>query len=116
MGHNVWHHINAVQTANELYDQGVRPGMLAGEHDQQFDFRNIVDDIFRQKDRQRSLERVEYYERAFDLIIGTRGFTGKRLVSARPMFDALFEIEEEPPKLNIDDLDSDKLDALEQSL
>lgn len=116
MGHNVWHHINAVQTANELYDQGIKPGMLAGEHDQQFDFRNIVDDIFRQKDRQRSLERVEYYERAFDLIIGTRGFTGKRLVSARPMFDALFEVEEEPPKLNTDDLDSDKLDALEQSL
>jgi hypothetical protein len=116
MGHNVWHHINAVQTANELYDQGIRPGMLAGERDSSFDFRNIVDDVFRQKDRQRSLDRIEYYERAFDLIIGTRGFTGKRLVSARPMYNALFEIEDEPVTTDPDNLDSDKLDALEQSL
>lgn len=116
MGHNVWHHINAVQTANELYDQGVKPGMLAGEHDSRFDFRNIVDDVFGQKDRQRSLDRIQYYERAFDLIIGTRGFTGKRLISARPMYNALFEIEDESDMTDSDNLDSDKLDALEQSL
>ena len=28
MGHNVWKHIDAVLTANELYDQGIMPGML----------------------------------------------------------------------------------------
>jgi len=115
MGHNCWSHLNAVQTANELYDQGQKPGMLTGRTTTDHDFRNIVEDIFSQKDRQKSLDKIEYYGKILDLIIGTRGFTGKRLVSARPMFDALFEVEE-VEATDPDELDQDKLDALEDSL
>ena len=115
MGHNVWQHLNAVQDANELYDQGKRPGMLAGKMRKEHDFRNIVEDIFSQKDRQKSLDKIEYYAKILDLIIGTRGFTGKRLVSARPMFDSLFEVEE-VVAIDPDDLDTDKLDELEDSV
>jgi hypothetical protein len=114
MGHNVWMHLNAVQTANRLYDQGQKPGMLAGRTRTEHDFRNIVEDIFSQQDRQKSLDKIEHYAKVLDLIIGTRGFTGKRLVSARPMFESLFEVEEET--VDPDDLDTDQLDALEESL
>jgi trans-2-enoyl-CoA reductase len=107
-------HLNAVQTANELYDQGQKPGMLAGRTRTEHDFRNIVEDIFSQQDRQKSLDCIEHYSKVLDLIIGTRGFTGKRLVSARPMFDSLFEVEEET--VDPDDLDTAQLDALEESL
>jgi hypothetical protein len=114
MGHNVWMHLNAVQTANRLYDQCQKPGMLAGRTRTEHDFRNIVEDIFSQQDRQKSLDKIEHYAKVLDLIIGTRGFTGKRLVSARPMFESLFEVEEET--VDPDDLDTDQLDALEESL
>ena len=114
MGHNVWMHLDAVQTGNELYDQGIQPGMLAGRTTRAHDFRNIVEDIFSQQDRQKSLDKIEHYVKVLDLIIGTRGFTGKRLVSARPMFESLFEVEE--VTTDPDDLDTDQLDALEETL
>jgi len=86
---------------------------LAGRTRTEHDFRNIVEDIFSQQDRQKSLDKIEHYAKVLDLIIGTRGFTGKRLVSARPMFESLFEVEE---TVDPDDLDTDQLDALEESL
>jgi hypothetical protein len=114
MGHNVWSHINAVQTANEQYDLGSKPAMLAGRIKTEHDFTNIVEDIFGQQDRTRSLEKIEHYAKILDLIIGTRGYTGKRLVSARPMFESLFEVADDAT--DPDELDQDKLDALEESL
>lgn len=114
MGHNVWHHINAVQMANQIYDQGVLPKMLAGGTDSKYNFKNIVEDIFSQQDRERSLERIEYYAKSFEQIIGTRGFTGKKTVSARGMFDVLFSPAE--PKASADEFDSDLLDNLENSV
>jgi hypothetical protein len=115
MGHNVWHHINAVQTANELYDQGQKPGMLAGQISTDYDFRNIVEEIFHHQDRERSLAAVEHYRSTCDLIIGTRGRTGKRMFSAATMFSSLFDVDE-PEVDTAEDLDSDKLDQLEATL
>jgi hypothetical protein len=115
MGHNVWQHLNAVQEANELYDQGKRPAMLAGKTRKEHDFRNIVEDIFSQQDYDKSMERIDHYEKVLDLIIGTRGFTGKRLVSARPMYDSLFDVEE-TETTDPDDLDTNTLDELEDSV
>ena len=114
MGHNVWHHINALQSANEQYDQGVKPNMLAGRMDTEFDFQNIVADIFSQKDRQRSLDRINYYEKTLDLIIGTRGFTGKRLY--QPMFNNFFDVAENSDNNEFDGLDPELLDRLEASI
>ena len=113
MGHNVWHHINAVQSANELYDNGEKPFMLAGRKDPTFDFRNLVEDIFSQKDRQKSLDRIEYYEKTLDLIIGTRGFTGKRLY--QPMFNSLFDVVE-VDESELDETNTELLDQLEASV
>jgi hypothetical protein len=113
MGHNVWHHINAVQVANEQYDRDVKPKMLAGRNDPAFDFRNIVADIFSQKDRQRSLDRIEYYEKTLDLIIGTRGFTGKRLYQST--FSNFFDVSQEPDS-ELDETNTDLLDQLEASI
>jgi hypothetical protein len=103
MSHNVWHHITAVQTANALYAQGIKPGMLAGVKDSKFDFRNVVDDIFSQKDRQRSLDRIEYYESSLDLIIGTRGFTGRRLKRPNQQLFQQFFVEDQDSDQELDD-------------
>jgi hypothetical protein len=113
MGHNVWHHINAVQSANEQYDAGDKPNMLAGRKDAKFDFKNIVEDIFSQRDRQKSLERIDYYEKTLDLIIGTRGFTGKRLY--KPMFDSWFD-QVDSCSAELDESDTQLLDQLEASI
>jgi hypothetical protein len=113
MAHNVWHHINAVQTANMLYEQGQMPMMLAGRTDNKYDFGRIVDDIFSQNTRQKSLDRIEYYQSCFDQIIGTRGFTGKNLMRPNPtLFDTFFEEENSQPES--DELDSTNLEILEQ--
>lgn len=113
MAHNVWHHINAVQTANMLYEQGQMPMMLAGRTDNKYDFGRIVDDIFSQNTRQKSLDRIDYYQSCFDQIIGTRGFTGKNLMRPNPtLFDTFFEEENSQPES--DELDSTNLEILEQ--
>jgi hypothetical protein len=112
MAHNVWHHINAVQTANELYEQGTLPLMLAGKTDPKYNFSLVVNDIFSQKTRQASLDRIKYYESCFDQIIGTRGFTGKNLIrTSDVLFDTFFEEENSQPESN--DLDSTYLELLE---
>jgi hypothetical protein len=118
MSHNVWHHINAVQTANQQYENGLMPLMLSGKTDEQFDFRSIVDDVFSQKTRQKSLERISYYESCFDLIIGTRGFTGKRLMRPnQSVFNSLFEAENpdelESPEQEQTQFDETLLEVLE---
>jgi hypothetical protein len=112
MGHNVWHHINAVQTANERYDAGDKPFMLAGRKDDKFDFTNIVEHIFSQNDRQKSLNLIQYYESTLDLIIGTRGFTGKRLYQS--MYNNFFE--EVSTDTELDENDTELLDQLEASI
>lgn len=113
MAHNVWHHITAVQTANTLYDQGIKPQMLSGTKDSKFDFRNIVDDIFSQKDRQQSLNRIAYYEFSLDLIIGTRGFTGRRLFRPQEqLFTQFFTTDESSDSDDIE-LDDTNLTELE---
>jgi hypothetical protein len=114
MGHNVWQHINAVQSANERYDAGETPYMLAGRKDAAHDFRNIVADIFGQQDRQRSLARVDHYEKTLDLIIGTRGFTGKRLY--QPTFDSWFDVATHNQDGDLDETDTEQLDQLEASI
>ena len=115
MGHNVWMHINAVQEANRQYDNGVIPYMLAGQRDTKHNFRNIVDEVFSKKTLQESLDCIEHYSKVLDLIIGTRGFTGKKLVSARPVFNMLFDIVDDEVDTD-EEFDTELLDKLECSL
>ena len=63
----------------------------------------------------RSLWLIDHYSNRWMDVIGTRGYTGKRALSARPQFSALFDVEESETNLDDNGLDLDKLDALEQS-
>jgi hypothetical protein len=119
MGHNVHRHITAVQTANSNYDSGTCPKMLAPNDLTQVHFRQVINDIFSANDRGTAEKIVNDYQRYLDAtLIGTRGATGKRLLSGKAMFETLFE--EEAPAISeeehhIDDsgFDEANLDQLE---
>ena len=111
MGHNVWHHIRAVQEANRRYDAGEVPGMLVRETFDRVYFRDLVDIIFQQRDRNRSLTIIDENSKFWDQIIGTRGFTGKRTTNAHTQFNALFDMEDGDTVE--EEFDQSKLDALE---
>jgi len=111
MGHNVWHHIRAVQEANRRYDAGEVPGMLVRETFDRVYFRDLVDTIFQQRDRNRSLTIIDENSKFWDQIIGTRGFTGKRTTNAHTQFNAFFDVEDDDTIE--EEFDQSKLDALE---
>lgn len=114
MGHNVWMHIEAVQRANREYDSGCWPKMMRNENGDHARFRDIVDAIFATPDRAEAEAIIEHYDRYWMDIVGTRGFKGKKTKNANTMFNALFDADTESgPEIEQEDLDSNKLDALE---
>ena len=94
MGHNVWSHINAVQEANRQYDAGVIPRMLVQEKFERVLFRDVVDEIFRQNDVEKSLKLIDDNSKFWMAIPGTRGNIGKKTVNADTFFGKLFDVEE----------------------
>jgi hypothetical protein len=112
MGHNVWMHIESVQRANRMYDSGVIPGMLVQETFDRILFRDVVNQVFEQKDRAKSMAIIEQYSKFWDSIKGTRGFTGKKIVNAHSQFNSLFEVDEEDTAGEAE-FDETLLDALE---
>ena len=90
MGHNVWQHIRAVQDANVRYDQGILPGMLVHETFERKLFRDVVEQIFEKRNYAKSMQVIEDNSKFWDSIIGTRGFTGKKIVNSASQFNALF--------------------------
>ena len=124
MGHNVWSHITAVQSANREYDLGRFPAMMHSEladkktprsYDGMVRFREMVDMVFKIDNREEALAKVEYFSKYFTDIRGTRGATCDATITAGPMFNKLFETEE-TVEYHRDDsgLDDSKLDELEQ--
>ena len=95
MGHNVWTHIEAVQRANREYDAGNHPTMMWNEKGDHAKFRDIVDAIFAAPDKQSALDIIEYYNKYWMDIIGTRGFKGKKTMNSHSQFNVLFEFVEE---------------------
>jgi hypothetical protein len=95
MGHNVWTHLESVQRANREYDNGHWPKMMRNNNGDHMFFKDIVDAIFATSDRAESEAIIEHYNRYWMDIIGTRGFKGKKAVSARPQFNSLFETVDE---------------------
>jgi hypothetical protein len=117
MGHSAWMHIEAVQRANRIFDSGKSaPDMLVHELDPDYDVKNLIDEVFRARDRERSLWLIDHYSNIWTDVVGTRGYTGKRAISARPQFSVLFNTGEKKPALDENGLDPSKLDALEESL
>ena len=118
MGHNVYAHINAVQRANQEYDNGKVPPMLVQEKFDRLFFKDIVEAIFATSDRAIADAVVEEYSRFWMSIIGTRGATGKKTVNASTMFANLFdEVDSETVQSNgngeFTEDEIDKLDELE---
>jgi hypothetical protein len=114
MGHNVWMHLTAVQEANRRFDAGEHPAMMRRSGGDYAKFEDIVEAIFAAPDRQTAEDIIELYSTYWMEIVGTRGFKGKKTMNARTQFNALFTFEEEEDT-DPEDLDTDKLNALEDS-
>ena len=95
MGHNVWMHLTAVQEANRRFDGGEWPYMMQYTGPGHEKFEDLVEAIFAAPTKQESLDIIEHYSKYWMEIIGTRGFKGKKAVSARPQFNALFTFVED---------------------
>jgi hypothetical protein len=81
MGHNVWSHVNAVQKANEAYDNSVIPRMLVNEIHQFKLVKDVIDEIIACPDQTAAIKIIEYYHLMWRGIPGTRGNTGKNIVN-----------------------------------
>ena len=122
MGHNVWMHIESVQRANREYDNGKWPHMMrfTGTKKKQGDnkfFKDIVDAIFATVSRAESEAIIEHYSRYWMDIVGTRGFKGEKVVSARPQYNSLFETVDQADENSVqldEDFSPDQLARLDQ--
>ena len=114
MAHNVWAHINAVQEGNRRYDSGIIPGMLVDERFDRVVFRDIVEEIFSTSDRARADAAVDKWDKFYLRIIGTRGFTGTKTINADTAFALMFEQPESVVEETVDQLDENKLEALQE--
>jgi hypothetical protein len=114
-GHNVYQHIVAVQEANRQYDKGVVPSMVMNETFERVRFGEIVDEIFSLKDRKKSLDLIDKYDRFWmQMKSGSQGFSGKKTVNASTMFDELFSVDDVEPEVVDEIIDSD--DAMLEAL
>jgi hypothetical protein len=119
MGHNVWTHLEAVQRANREYDNGTWPKMMWNENGDHARFKDIVDAIFATPDRAEAEAIIEHYNKYWMDIIGTRGFKGKKAVSARPQFNTLFDIVKDESASHSEEFtqaEIDKLTSLENNV
>jgi hypothetical protein len=112
MGHNVWMHLTAVQEANRRFDAGEHPAMMRRSTGDYARFEDIVEAIFAAPDRETAEAIIELYDSYWMEIVGTRGFKGKKAKNARTQFNALFEVEDAPNEV---ELDQRKLDQLENN-
>jgi hypothetical protein len=114
MGHNVWMHLESVQRANRCFDSGTAPNMLLHPTDPDLDAARIIDRVFAEQDRTKSLQIIDDHAKIWERIVGTRGFTGKRVWSSRPQFDLLFDTNN--TDLPDEEFDQQLLDELENSV
>jgi len=107
--HNVYTHMSAVQEANRQYEKGIMPKMVMNQFDEEH-FGEIVDSIFAQKDREKSLAMIESHSSFWmQMKSGSQGFSGKKAMNAMTMFDQLFEINNDESEVDevIEDSDDE---------
>ena len=89
--------------------------MVMNETFERIRFSEIVDEIFSLKDRQKSLNLIDKYDRFWmQMKSGSQGFSGKKAVNALTMFDQLFEVTDNDPEVEDTIIDSD--DAILEAL
>lgn len=108
MGHNVWTHIYAVQEANRRFDNGEFPAMMRRSKGDYARFDDIVESIFAAPDKESADSIIEKYSTYWMEIVGTRGFKGKKTLSARPKFNELFEYVDDDDGLSEDEVEFDQ--------
>jgi hypothetical protein len=105
----------AVQEANRRYDSGIIPKMVMNETFERVRFSEIVDEIFSLKDREKSLELIDKYDRFWmQMKSGSQGMSGKKAVNAITLFKELFtenEVNDE-----VEDIIEDSDDAINEAL
>ena len=105
--HNVYQHITAVQEANRKYENGIIPKMLMRETFERERFGEIVDEIFRLNNRDKSLALIKKHENLWtQMQSGSQGLSGKKTINAITMFNQLFESSDESEPI-YEDEDSD---------
>lgn len=91
-GHNVYQHIKAVQDANLAYEKGIIPSMLMNDNHDRIRFSEVIDEIFSQKDRAKSLAIIEKYKMFWlQMKSGSQGFSGKKSINSITSFNNNFE-------------------------
>jgi hypothetical protein len=74
------------------------------------DFGSIVDQIFSLKDRQKSLDLIDKYDRFWtQMKSGSQGFSGNKAINASTMFNELFTIVNDDAEDVDDIIDSDDM-------
>ena len=114
--HNVWMHINAVQEANRRYENGIIPKMLMNEQFERILFKDVIDEVFRQTTKDKSLEVIEKYKRLWlQMQSGSQGISGKKTINAMSKFDELFSLGTPEPEVDefIEDSDDEIAKVLE---
>jgi len=116
MGHNVYQHIDAVQTANREFDAGSVPLMLIHKGMGKHYFQETVDKIFAAKTREDALKIIDNNHDYWMQIIGTRGATGKKTLNTNDSWNEFFGPAVVETLDDNAELDATNLDNLEQSL
>jgi hypothetical protein len=110
--HNVYQHITAVQEANRKYDNNIVPKMVMNDIFEKIHFGDIVEAIFALKDREKSLNLIDKYDRFWmQMKSGSQGFSGKKTVNALTMFDELFTVSNNEDASS-DDIEEDSDDEM----
>lgn len=106
--HNVYQHITAVQEANRRYESGITPKMLMKQQFEKVQFKEVIDEIFRLNDRDKSKELIEHHSKLWtQMQSGSQGMSGKKTINALTSFNLLFE-EESSDEVEDDFIDSDE--------
>lgn len=96
MGHNVYAHIDSVQTAIGRYQtDGIFPEALKETKYFMPDGivgRELIDTVFAAKTREEALEIIEHHSRYWGKLIGGRGNKGNKRMNGRTQFGNLFEV------------------------
>ena len=78
-------------------------------------FGEIIDEIFKLNDRQKSIELIEHHSRLWmQMQSGSQGISGKKTVNSMTMFDQLFEVNIDEP--DVDEVIEDSDDAINEAL
>jgi hypothetical protein len=89
--HNVYQHIYAVQEGNRRYEQGITPAMIQ-QKSTGIKFKDIIEEVFSKKTRQESHDVINQHSSLWkQMSSGSQGFSGKKTVNARTMFNMHFE-------------------------